>query len=264
MALSMESKAEEVTANPHAIRWWEILLVPVGGFIVWFGLLIAIGMGAGLVGVKLGYSPDNIRAWVEQFKASPLLIWIVLAALYFGFLIVLGFALRGRRQILVANFSRDANPGQIQAAIVCGILIAVGVVMGVSYLDSHHIVTFHEMPSEKQLMPHSFPELLLVLAVIAMLGPFVEELFFRGMMLTWLQQSLPPAAAALISAVIFSLCHGHLIVRPGAEGWVLSGVIVLVGLINAIWAQRTRSLWPPLALHAAYNGTYVLAQYFLS
>ncbi len=61
--------------------------------------------------------------------------------------------------------------------------------------------------------------------------------------------------AVIVSAAIFALVHFRYLSVPGIEGWALTGLIGVVGLVNATLAIRTGSLWPPFAFHAAYNGT---------
>jgi membrane protease YdiL (CAAX protease family) len=38
---------------------------------------------------------------------------------------------------------------------------------------------------------------------------------------------------------------------------VYTGAIAVVGLVNAVLALRTRSLWGPFAVHAGYNATII-------
>jgi membrane protease YdiL (CAAX protease family) len=42
------------------------------------------------------------------------------------------------------------------------------------------------------------------------------------------------------------------------DGWIATVLIAAMGLLYALWAQRTRSLRAPFAAHAAYNLPLVL------
>jgi len=78
-------------------------------------------------------------------------------------------------------------------------------------------------------------------------APYVEERFFRGYLLTALRGSMPPAAAILLQAALFSLAHlgetsGEAVQRlllGAALGWV------------AVKAEG--SLLAPMAGHAVFN-----------
>jgi len=89
------------------------------------------------------------------------------------------------------------------------------------------------------------------------LGPAIEEMFFRGLLLGWLQPKLGRLPAASTNAAIFALWHFRFL-RPGIGGWIATALIAAMGLLYALWAQRTRSLRAPFAAHAAYNLPLVL------
>jgi hypothetical protein len=92
-------------------------------------------------------------------------------------------------------------------------------------------------------LPGSGPALL---AVAALVAPLYEEFFFRG----WLQGALERVARAwpalLATAAVFALVHGE---RFG----LLPRFALAVGAGYAAW--RTRSVWPAVALHSAYNAS---------
>jgi sodium transport system permease protein len=88
------------------------------------------------------------------------------------------------------------------------------------------------------------------LAILFALSPAVcEELFFRGAVLSGLRRDLGPWRAVLWQAVFFAAAHAsvHRLLPTGLIG-VLLGALTL----------RTRSLWPAMLVHLAYNGIVVL------
>jgi membrane protease YdiL (CAAX protease family) len=254
-------RAREKAYSGQQIRWWEILLVPLATFVVWFGLLLALAIAAGWAGNALGLTPQELKEIAHRGEWNTPVVWLAFGALYFAALIVLCFFVRGRSASLVATYSREVARSQINKALVAGVLLAFVVVSLMGYLETNKIVEFTETPGDRMLVPQSGLELLLILPVVGLLAPFVEELYFRGLMFSWLRQSMPLALAALLSSAIFAIAHAHPLTHPGTQGWVLTGVIATVGLINAVWAQRSGSLWPPLALHASYNSTFVLGAF---
>lgn len=91
--------------------------------------------------------------------------------------------------------------------------------------------------------------------VFVVWGPFSEELFFRGFLLTALAPIIGPFRASVASAALFAGVH----VFPSTLI-----PIFLIGLVLAWLYLRTRSLWQPFLAHAAWNllvtlaGVYVL------
>lgn len=244
-----------------AIQWWEPVVVPFASFLVWIFLLIAATIASAMIAARFGYTPDYVQHFVSTELQKPLFFQLLLAGLYFAFLIVIGVLMRRHGASLVANYANEISSSQIQWATVAGFAFGSGVIFLLGYLVSHHIIEIHTTRADRAIIPHSLEQLLVTLPIVALLIPFVEEMYFRGLLLSWLRQTMPAVLAALASAVIFALAHLHFITRPGREGWVLTGIILVLGFVNAIWAQASRSLWPPLAVHATYNGTLVLAAY---
>ena len=111
----------------------------------------------------------------------------------------------------------------------------------------------HEVSEEmaSQLAPHNVPHAMALVLVVAVLGPFVEELLYRGALFTGLRLRTTAVSAAITTGLLFTLVHRE-------PRWWLP-IALLAGLIGYLRA-RTGSLWPGLFLHGAFNGsTLVLA-----
>ena len=84
--------------------------------------------------------------------------------------------------------------------------------------------------------------------VLVLLGPFAEELFFRGLGVRVLML-YGGLVAILVTGVIFGLVHGVLGALPP---------LVFFG-IGLAWVRlRSASLWPSVIGHSAYNGLALL------
>jgi membrane protease YdiL (CAAX protease family) len=85
-----------------------------------------------------------------------------------------------------------------------------------------------------------------VIAFIALVPGFVEELFFRGYVQRRLLQRWAPWQAILVSSALFSIMH-------------LDPTQVIGTLPMALWlgviAWRTGSVWPCMLCHACFNAT---------
>ncbi len=83
-----------------------------------------------------------------------------------------------------------------------------------------------------------------VLVAVVVLAPVAEELLFRGVLLRGLKERLGIVASAVISGFVFSAYHldpvGFL---PRFE----------IGIVLALLAWKSGSLWPAIAFHAANN-----------
>lgn len=85
-----------------------------------------------------------------------------------------------------------------------------------------------------------------VLSFIAVVAaaPLVEEVIFRGLIMTRLNQAMPGWLAMFLSAAIFGACHGH----P-----VWSGYAFVLGSIFGYMDLRAGSIWPSVLAHMAFN-----------
>jgi membrane protease YdiL (CAAX protease family) len=78
---------------------------------------------------------------------------------------------------------------------------------------------------------------------IVLAGPLTEELLYRGAGVSLLRP-YGAATAVIVTSVLFGLAHGLLLSL---------GALVLFGLVAAALRIRTRSIYPPLAVHVAFN-----------
>jgi membrane protease YdiL (CAAX protease family) len=72
-------------------------------------------------------------------------------------------------------------------------------------------------------------------------GPFVEELFFRGVLYSWLRERMPAVAAIVLSALLFAGVH------PGFP------VQFIGGLLFASIFEWRGNIWAAYIVHAAAN-----------
>ena len=99
------------------------------------------------------------------------------------------------------------------------------------------------------------PTLLSVLVLglaVALLGPIVEELMFRGLLLRSFLRRMPFWPAALLSSLLFALFHvpqvGTLV---GAV--TLAASVAVLGLGNCYLVRITGRLAPAMMVHVSFN-----------
>ena len=96
------------------------------------------------------------------------------------------------------------------------------------------------------------PAFILNFVLTAMVAPIVEELMFRGIGFFLLEQ-FGQLAAIVVTAIAFSLTHG-----------IVEGIPVffVIGAGLAFMRSRTNSIYPPILLHAGFNGIGVIGGLF--
>jgi membrane protease YdiL (CAAX protease family) len=85
---------------------------------------------------------------------------------------------------------------------------------------------------------------LAAVVTVCVLAPFLEEMLFRGIILRSFLQQYGRQRAFVYSAALFGLAHLN----------IYQFTIAFLGGILLAWLyERTRSLWPCILLHGAYN-----------
>ena len=86
--------------------------------------------------------------------------------------------------------------------------------------------------------------------VIAIIAPIVEETTYRGLGFAAVSEKLGPFAAIGVTAIAFGLSHGLIVALP---------ILTIFGAVLAWLRWQTRSLYPPIILHALFNGAALIA-----
>jgi membrane protease YdiL (CAAX protease family) len=100
--------------------------------------------------------------------------------------------------------------------------------------------------------PDRAPAFALNFVLTALIAPIVEELMFRGIGFFLLEQ-FGQLAAIVVTAIAFSLTHG-----------IVQGIPVffVIGVGLAFMRSRTKSIYPPILMHAGFNGIGVIGGLF--
>jgi len=85
---------------------------------------------------------------------------------------------------------------------------------------------------------------------VALVGPIVEEMLFRGLLTAAFRQRFGPYRTAAITAAIFALSHVIPRVLPA---------VFLLGLALAFVYERIGSTMPGMLVHCLYNGIALTA-----
>lgn len=154
------------------------------------------------------------------------------------------------------GFVRPARASFLLLAVVIG--VAAPIVGG---LLTQWLAHGHPITQDIQQLGESTPlgwRIPLVLVVVS-LGPMVEELLFRGVLLSALLQRWGSTAAIGLSSLAFALAH-----LPGL-GWQVFALpdLLLLALALAWLRLRSGSIWPGVVAHGA-NNLLAVAAWFIA
>jgi membrane protease YdiL (CAAX protease family) len=139
--------------------------------------------------------------------------------------------------------------GSALVGLGCVLLLA-GTVTAVQTVLGRPVVS----PQAGVIAPQGFSwwGLLLMVPLGGFAVPMAEELVFRGLVYRWLRVRWGVAPSAVLSAALFGLVHGQLEVGIGA---------FMVGIVLALAYERSRSLWPPIIIHAVQNSVSIILMF---
>jgi uncharacterized protein len=92
--------------------------------------------------------------------------------------------------------------------------------------------------------------------MIICVAPFAEEFFFRGFFYGALRTKFGVILAALIDGALFGLIH----FEGGEDAWLIVPPLAFLGFMFCLVYERTRSLYPVIALHSINNSIAYAAQ----
>jgi uncharacterized protein len=81
-----------------------------------------------------------------------------------------------------------------------------------------------------------------------LIGPFVEELFFRGLLYAWMRQQLGASVCIILTSLLFACLHGN-----------ISIIQFTGGILFASIYEWRRNIWASFIVHALANiGIWVI------
>lgn len=203
-----------------------------GRLAAWCGLVLAVA-AVGYAGRASGAKP----AQDALYRYSTAISELVLFGIILGVVALIGRGASWRELFAL----RRPTSWTLALGIALGVLVTIGIVNAVLEPLLH-------AGREQGLTPHGWESARAAqfgvnFAVFAVVGPVVEELTFRGLGYSLLEP-LGPAAAILALGVAFGVWHGLVEALP---------VLVAFGVGLAYLRSRTRSVYPGMILHAAFN-----------
>ena len=264
-----------------------------GGSFFWFLTFLAASVGLILLG---GSQSIERRVVAARYAGpSPMLVLVAAAVMTLLAAFVVGFPLQTIGRSIPAPIG-DLIAIAIQAAVFIGVvrLMVVGTgalswtemglyeggraavrsalggaafapaIIGMTVLVTAFALAIAGAAPDSPLPPTGTPlGLVTHLLAGALIGPFAEEVLFRGFALTAWQRTRGNRSAILRSSMVFVMAH--LILVGGADFGQAARLAFVAGVVRLPVAfalgwifVRTRSLWASFGLHAGFNAILII------
>jgi len=250
--------------TPHAPQRTLTLWAALGLIALYFVLQYVVGAVVGLlVGLTVGLA-HGLRGGEAMARLQALVVQPDVNAA----MVILTLLITATVTLLLARrrwpalwplaappgfgFAPPRQAGYYVAAIALGLALPF-----LGGLLTQWFAQGHEVSQDiKQLGATASPALRIPLALLVVsLGPVVEELLFRGVLLSAAVRHLPPGTAAFLTAALFACVHlpdlGFL--------WYALPNLLLLGLVLAWLRLASGSLWPAILAHAVNNALAVVS-----
>ncbi|GGA35961.1 CPBP family intramembrane glutamic endopeptidase [Dyella nitratireducens] len=144
------------------------------------------------------------------------------------------------------GFNTPANSRWYVTALLVGVVMPpVGALLTQLLAHGHEVTQ-----NVQELTQHASDHLRLPLAIVAVtVGPMIEELMFRGVLLSALMRRMSTALSVALCAALFSLVH-----LSGLDfQWYALPNLMLFAVALCWLRLKSGSLWPAILAHGLYN-----------
>ncbi len=170
------------------------------------------------------------RAFYDFIRIDPLLYTFIARSVEMGIILALAWKDCG------------ITTGSVRKEVLVGFGIALAFALAVILTDLVSRIALAGGVLKLLLARQHIENPVGFFLVGCLFAPLAEELFFRGLVYTWLRQRLPLIAAIAVSALMFASVHGF-----------LSPVQLIGGILFAGIFEWRRSIWAPYIVHVLAN-----------
>jgi membrane protease YdiL (CAAX protease family) len=234
--------------NPEAVRAHRPTRHP-GRLVAWLVFVLALtalNFAARLSGAE---TPDDLA-----YRYSSAVAAVIQFALMLGIALLIARGLPRRETFgLVAPRSWKRALGLVVLSLLAIYALSIVIVQALS------LVTDENPTCEQGLAPTEWDgsragAFAAFFVAVVFLGPFVEEMIYRGLGFT-LFAPFGGWTAILVTGVLFGAAHGLLVALPA---------LVAFGIVVGWVRSRTGSIYPTVLVHAAFNGIALVAALLVS
>lgn len=232
---ALDTPAREPAPEPHpAVEGRDILIIP----------FVAFAITVLAAAIWRFFPPDLLSA-----LDGALLPHLIAAVLYLITLITWGAILAARRIPPARAGLRTTRPRWVLITLGLWtgfILVFAGLNL---WLNAEGVELIEEQ--NRQVLGNG--NILLTLAVLGLLAPVAEEIYFRGVFFAWLRTRIGVFAAAFLTSAFFAAVHTNYMVGDGAATALALAQIGTLGFICALLYQKSGSLLPAILFHMTNN-----------
>ena len=239
-----------IPVRPARNPWTLYDLSLFVAFFIFAMLATAFAAFAGYAALRpiMGWRPSML----SMTRNTPFLLGIQLAFYILLFIYIYLLVVHRYGQKFSEGIKwRGLTRVQMVKYVALGVVITVVVQIFPTFLPDKT-----SFPLERMF---ASPESAYALAAFAVLvGPFMEELIFRGVLFSIFEKRAGVRFAIVSTAVLFGAMH-----IPEYRGaWDHIFLIFLVGLVLSLTRGLTDSLTPSVVLHVTYNACLMTAAFF--
>jgi len=215
-------------------RWRRWLLYSPVARIVIFALVMAVlAVGFGII------DHYSFARGARMELGSPVGVAMYLTTAALPALLAYLFLVRVVERRPVSELALRRLPRGLALGVLGGLAL-FSIVVGVLWL----------LGSYRVIGTNPDAHWLLALLSVGLGAGVGEEIVTRGVLFRITEEGLGTWWALAISALFFGFAHGH---NPGATAWSSAAIAIEAGVLFALIYHLTRSLWPCIGLHAAWN-----------
>lgn len=222
--------------NESSIRsdtYWNARKPEVADVVVGFGALIAglaVTVAISIIALVMSFDDMGMLASFSQALGTFIMAGVL----------VLALRLRGWDREDLGLLPLGKKGWHLLWEIPLMFIVSIGVSVIVRTL-----VHIEDAPdSMEDIAGASSPWIILALVIYVVVGPFVEEIIFRRLLMGWLDYKVGIVASTVLTCVIFALFH----FSPAAIIWV--GVMALFVALSVRWHN---SIWAGYVIHVVNN-----------
>ena len=141
--------------------------------------------------------------------------------------------------------------GGLTAGFLSGVVLAAAIVLGAWLVDAQHMDLAPLRAAVREMNLASPAAYLAGAAAWTLVNSLIEEYVYRWFILRQCEALLPPAAAVIASAAVFTIHHVIALnqyLDPGFTALASAGVFI-GGIVWATLYHRYRSIWPGWISH---------------
>jgi membrane protease YdiL (CAAX protease family) len=210
-----------------------------GRLLAWLVFVVVLALLGYASRLADGDTPDDLA-----YRYSSSVAALVQYGLMLGILLLIS---RGLPQRELFALRRPASWGRALGLAVLALLTIYAA--GFVYEQALSLFGNWSPTDEQGLVPSGWDSsragaFIAFFCMVTFVAPAIEELTYRGLGISLLTP-WGVVLAVVLTGILFGAAHGLVVGFP---------ILAIFGIVNGVLRVRTNSIYPPMALHAAFNG----------